>query len=137
MTKADTMLRYGLFQAALDSLLYNHDIEGFPCMINCAIANSMFSMKLNTLTVYLLNWGWLGNPNLFQPRDKGVSTNLHIPTLSLLGGNMAVSDKDTQAITKMNAVPTVGDDSTNRLKRFNLVATSHVPCVAIDSHQTF
>ena len=123
MTKVSKSARIGLFQAAVDHLLDEHKIKGFPCMVTLSMFSNMLSMKRDELTVELVLTGWLGNPRLFGPRDEETTNNLNIRVVSLLDGQTAASDQDTQAIIKMVFIPPVGDNSIDHVNMMEPAAT--------------
>jgi hypothetical protein len=70
LANAEKSARLSLFQAAIDALLDERDIEGFSVIITMAMFNSMLTMKWDAILVDSTMSGWLGNPNIFGPLDE-------------------------------------------------------------------
>ena len=78
LANAEKSARLSLFQAAINTLLDERDIEGFLVMITMARFNNMLPMKWDATSVDSTMSGWLGNPNVFGPLDEEATSALNV-----------------------------------------------------------
>ena len=78
MSNADKTFSLDLFQAAIDALLDMRKIGGFSVMITMSMFINWLSMKWDVVSMDSMCTGWLGQPNLFGPRDEEADNALNV-----------------------------------------------------------